>query len=123
LTLTKIHIVEAIAEQNGYTKKNSTDIIETLLEIIKRTLESGEDVLVSGFGKFCVKEKKQRRGRNPSKCSSRFEVDDRLECVFANPDNIRLPVNGMICPSSGLVQGDDTEACLNCGLRINTAEH
>ena len=66
LTLTKIHIVEAIAEQNGYTKKNSTDIIETLLEIIKRTLESSEDVLVSGFGKFCVKAKKERRGRNPS---------------------------------------------------------
>ena len=66
LTLTKIHIVEAIADQIGYTKKNSTDIIETLLEIIKQALESGEDVLVSGFGKFCVKEKKQRRGRNPA---------------------------------------------------------
>ena len=66
MTLTKIHIVEAIAEQNGFTKKNSTDIIETLLEIIKQALESGEDVLVSGFGKFSVKTKKERRGRNPA---------------------------------------------------------
>ena len=66
MALTKIHIVEAIAEQNGYTKKNSTDIVETVLEIIKRTLESGENVLASGFGKFCVREKKQRRGRNPA---------------------------------------------------------
>ena len=66
MTLTKVQIVEAIAEQNGYTKKISTDLVETLLEIIKKTLESGEDVLVSGFGKFCVKVKKERRGRNPS---------------------------------------------------------
>lgn len=66
MTLTKIQIVESIAKQNGYTKQASTDIVEILLEIIKRTLESGEDVLISGFGKFCVKAKKERRGRNPS---------------------------------------------------------
>ena len=66
MTLTKVQIVEAIAEQNGYTKKISTDLVETLLEIIKQTLESGEDVLVSRFGKFCVKEKKERTGRNPN---------------------------------------------------------
>ena len=66
MTLTKANIVEAVAERNGYTKNRSFDLIETLLEIIKRNLESGEDVLVSRFGKFCVKEKKQRSGRNPS---------------------------------------------------------
>jgi integration host factor subunit alpha len=61
MTLTKAHIVEALAEQNGYPKRQSFDTIETLLEIIKRTLESGEDVLVSRFGKFCVKDKRERR--------------------------------------------------------------
>ena len=66
MTITKAQIVEAIAEQNGYTMRNSTGIVETLLEIIKSTLESGEDVLVTGFGKFCVKLKKERRGRNPA---------------------------------------------------------
>ena len=66
MTLTKAHIAEAVAEQNGYPKNQSFEMIETLLEIIKRTLESGEDVLVSGFGKFCIKEKKRRRGRNPA---------------------------------------------------------
>ncbi len=66
MTLTKAHIVEAVAEQIGYTKHQSSELIETLLEIIKRTLESGEDVLVSGFGKFCVKTKHERRGRNPA---------------------------------------------------------
>jgi integration host factor subunit alpha len=66
MTLTKQQIVEAIAESNGYPKSQSSEILETLLEIIKSTLESGEDVLVSGFGKFCVNEKKARRGRNPA---------------------------------------------------------
>ena len=66
MTLSKAKIVEAVATQNGYPKNQSFEIIETLLEIIKRTLESGEDVLVSRFGKFCVKTKHERRGRNPS---------------------------------------------------------
>ena len=66
MTLTKANIVEAVTEQIGYTKHQSSELIETLLETIKRTLESGEDVLVSGFGKFCVKTKHERRGRNPA---------------------------------------------------------
>jgi integration host factor subunit alpha len=66
MTLTKAHIVGAVAEQIGYTKNQSVNTIETLLEIIKRNLESGEDILISGFGKFCVKEKHERRGRNPA---------------------------------------------------------
>ena len=52
MTLTKAHIVEALAEKNGYPKNQSFEMIETLLEIIKGTLESGGDVLISGFGKF-----------------------------------------------------------------------
>ena len=66
MTITKAHIVEAVAEQIGYTKNQSFEMIEALLEIIKRTLESREDLLVSRFGKFCVKTKHERRGRNPS---------------------------------------------------------
>jgi len=66
MTLTKVQIVKAISEQNGYPKTKSAAIVETLLEIIKRTLESGEDVLISGFGKFCVKHKRQRMARNPA---------------------------------------------------------
>jgi integration host factor subunit alpha len=66
MALTKSHLIEAIAEQNGFTKKNSTETVETILEIIKATLASGEDVLISGFGKFCIKEKRERKGRNPA---------------------------------------------------------
>ena len=66
MTLTKAEIVEAIVEQIGFTKNHSSEIVETLLEIIKKTHESGEDVLLSGFGKFCIKQKETRRGRNPA---------------------------------------------------------
>jgi integration host factor subunit alpha len=64
--LTKANLIVDIAEANGYSQAKAIVITETMLEIIKRTLESGEDVLVSGFGKFCVKKKEERRGRNPA---------------------------------------------------------
>ena len=54
-TLTKAHIVEAVAEANGITHQKSIETVEMLLELIKSTLESGDDVLISGFGKFSVK--------------------------------------------------------------------
>ena len=65
-TLTKAHMIDAVAEKNGFTRKKSIETVEILLELIKRTLETGEDVLISGFGKFCVKKKNKRRGRNPA---------------------------------------------------------
>ena len=64
--LTKADIIEAIQKENGYSLKQSTEVTETLLEIIKQSLESGGDVMISGFGKFQVKPKKERRGRNPA---------------------------------------------------------
>ena len=66
MSLTKSHLIDAIAEKNGFTKIKSTETAETLLEIIKSTLASGDDVLISGFGKFCVKEKRERKERNPA---------------------------------------------------------
>jgi len=65
-SLTKARIVEAVKGTNGYTHQKSFETVEIMLELIKRSLETGEDVLISGFGKFCVKKKKKRRGRNPA---------------------------------------------------------
>jgi integration host factor subunit alpha len=65
-TLTKAHIVEAVAEANGYARNKSFEIVEILLELIKAALESGDDVMISGFGRLCVKEKAKRHGRNPA---------------------------------------------------------
>ena len=64
MTVTKDRLIESIVS-TGITKRQATQTVESLLETIKYTLENGEDVLISGFGKFSVKEKKERRGRNP----------------------------------------------------------
>jgi integration host factor subunit alpha len=66
MTLTKAQIVDLIHEELPFPKNKSTEVIEGLIEIIKSTLANGEDVLISGFGKFCVKNKRERRGRNPA---------------------------------------------------------
>jgi integration host factor subunit alpha len=77
MTLTKAHIVEKLFAQNIFTKGESAHIIETLFEIVKQTLEEGDDVLISGFGKFTVNEKNQRRGGIRRRVSpSRFLVDE-----------------------------------------------
>ena len=66
MTLTKVQIVESIHNQIGLPKNKTTEIVETLLEIIKSSLASCEDVLISNFGKFCLNEKAERKGRNPA---------------------------------------------------------
>ena len=65
MAITKADIISSIYNNLDLQKQESTTILESLLESMKRTLESGEDILISGFGKFCVKEKTKRRGRNP----------------------------------------------------------
>lgn len=66
MALTKTDIVELIAEKNDFSPTEAKDVLEELLEIIKSTLASGEDLMISGFGKFQVNEKKPRKGRNPA---------------------------------------------------------
>ena len=66
MTLTKERLIDSIYNNCGYSKDKSIKLVESLVEIVKSTLESGEDVLISGFGKFCVKDKRERRGRNPA---------------------------------------------------------
>lgn len=66
MALTKTQIVDTVQERIGFSRKRSAALVEDLLEIIKSTIESGDDVLISGFGKFCVKTKGERKGRNPA---------------------------------------------------------
>ena len=66
MALTKAAIVDTIHAELGLPRKNCVEMVEILLEIIKSRLAGGDDVLISGFGKFCVKEKRERRGRNPA---------------------------------------------------------
>lgn len=66
MTLTKADIINEVRIKNGFGVKKSAATVEILLELIKHSLEFGEDVLISGFGKFCIKEKSERKGRNPA---------------------------------------------------------
>ncbi len=65
MTLTKADLVNKLYESEVLTKAEAVEAVETVIEILKQTLEDGENVLISGFGKFTVKDKRARRGRNP----------------------------------------------------------
>lgn len=91
MALTKNDIVAKVNEL-GFSKKKSIEIVESLLEIVKGTLEAGDDVLVSGFGKFCVKEKKKRRGRNPA-TGSDLILRERKVVTFKCSGKLRSKIN------------------------------
>jgi integration host factor subunit alpha len=93
MTLTKVQIAESVQNQTGFPKNRSSEIVETLLEIIKKTLASGEDVLVSGFGKFCVNEKKERKGRNPA-TGEDMMLASRKVVTFKCSGKLRDRING-----------------------------
>lgn len=92
MALTKSDIVARVHEL-GFTKKKSVDIIESLLEIMKSTLEQGDDILISGFGKFCVKQKNKRRGRNPA-TGSDLILRERKVVTFKCSGKLRNKING-----------------------------
>ena len=66
MSVTKALLIDRIYNNCGCSKTKATELTESILEIIKKSLESGEDVVLSGFGKFRVREKNERRGRNPA---------------------------------------------------------
>jgi len=92
MTLTKHEIGRQIQEM-GYSQSKSVEIVEALLEIIKSGLENGEDVLVSGFGKFAIKDKAPRRGRNPATGEDML-LDARRVVTFKYSGKLRERING-----------------------------
>ena len=92
MALTKEKIIESIYHQVGLSKSQSRAVIESLLEIIKRTLENGDDLLISGFGKFVVKEKSARRGRNPQTTQD-LQLRARRVVVFRTSGVLRDKIN------------------------------
>jgi integration host factor subunit alpha len=66
MALTKVDFAERVAEQLGYSKKEAINNVESVIALVKETLQSGENLKISGFGTFEVKQKRARRGRNPS---------------------------------------------------------
>ena len=93
MALTKNVIVEQLQAQLGFPKNQSVEISESLLEIVKSTLVSGDDVLVSGFGKFCVKAKAERKGRNPA-TGEDLMLKPRRVVTFKCSGKLREKING-----------------------------
>ena len=93
MTLTKNDIIEEIRTKNGFSRNKSIETVETLLGIIKQTLASGEDVMISGFGKFRVKEKMERKGRNPA-TGGDMMLAPRKVVTFKCSGKLREMVNG-----------------------------
>jgi integration host factor subunit alpha len=93
MALTKAAIVDRMSDTLGFSRKRSSEVVESLLEIIKSALESGDDVLMSGFGKFCVRDKRARRGRNPATGKDKI-LRDRRVVTFKCSGKLRERLNG-----------------------------
>ena len=93
MTLTKARLIDSIYRKTDLSKSRAADVMETLLEVTKKTLEEGEDILISGFGKFCVKEKDARRGRN-SQTGDDLTLESRRVVSFKCSRALKEKVNG-----------------------------
>ena len=92
MSMTKIDITRSICEQFGIPKKNCVSIVESVFEIIKDDLNKGNNVMISGFGKWTVKAKKERRGRNP-KTGKEVMIDARTVVTFKPSTVLRDVLN------------------------------
>jgi integration host factor subunit alpha len=81
MTLVKENLVQSLYDQVGLSKQQSKVLIDNVFELIKKSLEYGDDVLISGFGKFIVKEKAERKGRNPA-TGGDLQLDARRVVLF-----------------------------------------
>jgi integration host factor subunit alpha len=92
MALTKENIINEVYTKVGLKKDDARQVVEQLLEIMKRTLQNGEDLLISGFGKFVVKEKAARRGRNPQTRRD-LQLRARRVVVFKTSGILRKKIN------------------------------
>ena len=90
--MTKDDIIDAIFEENGFSKRESAKITETMLDIIKETLERGENVKLSGFGSFNIQHKRARLGRNPQTGES-MTISARRILSFRSSNVLREKLN------------------------------
>ena len=93
MTLTKADIAEKVANDAGFMKHEAADILEKMLEIMKKRLIAGEDLMISGFGKWNVKSKRPRRGRNPQ-TGEELVLDARRVVTWKYSPRLKATVNG-----------------------------
>jgi integration host factor subunit alpha len=92
--LTKSDLAEKVQAATGLSKKESAEMMEAVFSIIKTTLESGETLKISGFGSFVVKQKADRRGRNPQTGES-ITIKARRILTFKPGSVLRSAINGV----------------------------
>ena len=92
MTITKNDIIERVTERIGFSRRQSVELVELLLETMKSSLEKGDDILISGFGKFSVKQKAERKGRNPA-TGSDMMLDKRKVVAFKHSGVLKDRLN------------------------------
>jgi integration host factor subunit alpha len=90
--MTKADIVEKIYEKVGFSKKESAELVELVFDIVKRTLEQGDKIKIAGFGNFVVKEKADRRGRNPQ-TGEEITISARKILTFKPSQVLKASIN------------------------------
>jgi integration host factor subunit alpha len=99
-TCIKTTIIEKISTKNDQTPSQAKDTVETLLKIMKSTLASGEDIMISGFGKFQVNEKAPRKGRNPATGKDMMLKERRIvtfKCSGKLREKLNLNIRRTLC--------------------------
>ena len=92
MTLTKADLVQSVYQKHDLTKAQAAEAVEAFLQIAKHCLVEGEDLLISGFGKFNVKKKKARRGRNPQ-TGNELVLEARQVVTFKPSGILRERIN------------------------------
>ena len=91
--MTKADIVEVVHNRTGFSKKESSEAVESILDILKEVLEEGEKIKLSGFGNFVVRNKEVRKGRNP-KTGQEMEITARSVLTFKPSQKLKDHING-----------------------------
>jgi integration host factor subunit alpha len=105
-TVTRAHLAERIYTQVGLSRNESADLLESVLERLSVSLESGETVKISGFGTFSVRQKGRRIGRNP-KTGVEVPILPRRVLVFRPSQVLKAHVNGTAIPAGDEDGGDE----------------
>jgi integration host factor subunit alpha len=91
--MTKADIVEVVHNRTGFSKKESSEAVESILEILKEELENSQKVKLSGFGNFVIRQKDVRKGRNP-KTGEEMEITARKVLTFKPSQKLKDYING-----------------------------
>ena len=108
MTMTKGDIVERISERIGFSKKEASEVVDSIFEVLKSRLAQGGKVKISGFGNFVVNEKRPRKGRNPQ-TGEEIVIRGRRVLSFKASPVLKKAMNGGELPAGNGSEGDDKD--------------